>query len=194
MTSTPWLHKPTITGDRVTLRPFRDEDFPVMWAAIQDPEVRRLTGSVNTTAEAEHPDDDETRTREWYASRNDQDLRLDLAVIDNGTGRCVGEVVLNDVDPDNESCNFRILIGPGGRDRGLGSEATRLLVDHAFGNLPLHRITLGVFAFNPRGRRAYEKAGFVVEGRERDALKFDDERIDQVMMSILRPEWLAARP
>jgi RimJ/RimL family protein N-acetyltransferase len=192
MTS-PWLDKPTITGERVTLRPFRDEDFPMMWAAIADAEVRRFTGSVNTTAEAEEPDDDEATTRAWYTSRNDQDERLDLAVVDNATGRCVGEVVLNQVDADNESCNFRILLGPDGRDRGLGSEATRLLVDHAFRNLPLHRITLGVYEFNPRARRAYEKAGFVVEGREREALKFDDQRVDQVMMSILRPEWLAAQ-
>lgn len=117
MTRSPWLDKPTITGERVTLRPFRDEDLVVMWAAIRDPEVRRLTGSFNTTTETEHADDDEATIREWYSSRNDRDERLDLAVVDNATGQCVGEVVLNQFDPDNESCNFRILIGPDGRDR-----------------------------------------------------------------------------
>lgn len=191
----PWLDKPTLVGEQVTLRPFRDEDAAVMWEAIQDPDVRRLTGTVSSSAEATRPEPEEAeaRSRQWYATRHEQDERLDLAVVDHATGRCVGEVVLNQVDPDNESCNFRILLGPGGQGRGLGTEATRLLLDHAFTHLPLHRISLGVFTFNPRAQRAYEKAGFTVEGRERDALRFDDERVDQIMMSVLRPEWATAR-
>jgi hypothetical protein len=41
--------------------------------------------------------------------------------------------------------------------------------------LGLHRISLDVFAFNPRVRRAYEKAGFVAEGVLRDALRWDGD-------------------
>jgi hypothetical protein len=51
-------------------------------------------------------------------------------------------------------CNFRILIAPRGRDRGLGSEATRLIVGYGFERLHLHRISLEVYAFNPRARCA----------------------------------------
>jgi RimJ/RimL family protein N-acetyltransferase len=50
-----------------------------------------------------------------------------------------------------------------------------------------------VTAFNPRAQRTYEEAGFVVEGVQRDALKWDAERVDDVMMAILRPEWEALR-
>ncbi|MGH7488512.1 MAG: GNAT family N-acetyltransferase [bacterium] len=113
--------------------------------------------------------------------------------MDAATDSCVGEVVLNDLSPENDACSFRILIGPDGRDRGLGSEATRLILDHAFTTTDLHRIELEVYAFNPRARRVYEKAGFVYEGTKRDALKFDGEFIDAVSMSILRVEWSAAR-
>lgn len=63
--------------------------------------------------------------------------------------------------------------------RGLGTEATRLIVGHGFERLGLHRISLEVCAFNPRARRLYEKVGFLPEG----------ERVDAAVMSILAPEW-----
>lgn len=190
MALAPFAHKPTLTGELVVLRPYREEDLPHLKEAVDDPEIGRLTGSVNSSDQVEeYPLD---KLREWYATRNEQTDRLDLMVVDRATGTCVGEVVLNNWDRGNETCNFRIMLGPSGQGRGLGTEATRLLLGYAFEHLPLHRIELEVYAFNPRARRAYEKAGFVVEGRRRDALLYDGERVDAIVMSILRPEWLTA--
>jgi RimJ/RimL family protein N-acetyltransferase len=150
-----------------------------------DAEAMRLTGS--------HPRPELTSRefmREWYATRADHDNRLDLAVVARATGLFVGEVVLNELDPDNESCNFRILLfGDANRDRGLGTEATRLILRHAFENVGLHRVDLEVYDFNPRARRVYEKVGFVFEGTRRDALHWYGEWIDAHVMSILAPEW-----
>jgi RimJ/RimL family protein N-acetyltransferase len=182
--------KPTLTGELVTLRPFTQDDEPELFAALRDPEVLRLTGSVHAEQPppaADEPPDE--RFRMWYRSRNAQTDRLDLAVVDNAAGRCVGEVVLNDWDPGNNSISFRTLIGPGGRDRGLGSEAMRLIVGYGFEQLGLHRIALEVYAFNPRARRVYEKAGFVPEGVLREALRYEDEWIDATVMSVLDHEW-----
>jgi RimJ/RimL family protein N-acetyltransferase len=187
-----FAEKPTLTGDLVTLRPFRDVDLGAITEAIRDPEVGRLTGSAHSTEEAADVPDEAT-LRAWYSTRNDQPDRLDLAIIDNGTGSCVGEAVLNEWEEGNESCNFRILIGPAGRDRGLGTEATRLLLGHAFEALGLHRVSLEVYAFNPRGQRAYEKVGFVREGVRRDALRFDGQWVDSILMAVLDHEWAAHR-
>jgi RimJ/RimL family protein N-acetyltransferase len=97
--------------------------------------------------------------------------------------------VLNEWDEGNNACSLRILLGPDGRDRGLGTEAVRLITGYAFDRLRLHRVALEVYAFNPRARRAYEKAGFVTEGVLRDALRWDDGWVDAVVMSVLAPEW-----
>jgi RimJ/RimL family protein N-acetyltransferase len=188
-TGTPFADKPTLTGDRAVLRPFEGGDLPAMAEAIADPDVGRLTGSVNTSSPPPDGGFDEDRLREWYSTRNTQTDRLDLAIVDRESGRCVGEAVLNEWEPENASCNFRILIGPRGRDRGLGTEATRLILGHAFETIGLHRVSLEVYAFNPRAQRAYEKAGFVREGVRRDALRFDGGFVDSVLMSVLAPEW-----
>lgn len=183
--------KPTLTGDKVVLRPFKMEaDAPALRAMLRDPESIRLTGAGHGPGDPPAWDDAaETRFREWYGTRNQQPDRLDLAVVDKVGGQCVGEVVLNNWDEANRSCGFRTLLGPGGRDRGLGTEATRMLVGYGFEQLGLHRISLQVYAFNPRARRVYDNVGFVAEGVLRDALRWGEEWIDATMMSMLAPEW-----
>lgn len=178
--------KPTLTGERVVLRPVTVDDVPGLAAMLDDPEGRRLTGTHATfTAD---------RLRDWYATRGDQTDRLDLAVVDRATGAYAGEVVLNDLDEDNLACGFRISLGPAARGRGLGTEATRLAVGHAFGTVGLHRVELEVYAFNPRAQAVYEKVGFVREGVRRDALRWDGEWVDAVTMAMLAPDWLDRVP
>jgi len=180
---TSFADKPTLHGERVLLRPIVAGDAPCMWADLADAEAMRLTG---TTA---------TFTREqidaWAASRIDQSDRLDLAVIDRETGAWAGEVVVNDLDVDNRSCGFRIALSGSARGRGLGSEATRLLVGYVFDIVDepsIHRIELEVYAFNERAIRTYERVGFVREGVRRDALRWGDEVTDAIIMSCLRTD------
>ncbi|MEU7516307.1 GNAT family protein [Streptomyces sp. NPDC042898] len=182
---TDFSHKPTLPGDLVVLRPVTEDDVPALLPLYEDAEVMRLTGC--------HTRFEEPALRKWYASRGAQDDRLDLAVVERATGRVVGEAVLNEWDEENESCSFRIVFVPDAVGRGLGTEATRLIVGHGFEALGLHRISLEVYAFNPRARRAYEKAGFTAEGVLRGALLWEGERVDATVMSILAPEWAAQR-
>lgn len=178
-----FLSKPSLRGRQVLLRPVTVDDVPALMPMFLDAEVSRLTGSH----EGRVPD--EGRIRTWYDSRGEQDDRLDLAVVELATGRVVGEAVLNEWDPGNESCSFRICLVPGTYGSGLGTEATRLIVGYGFEELGLHRISLEVYAFNPRARRAYERVGFVAEGVLREALLWEGERVDATVMSILAPEW-----
>jgi RimJ/RimL family protein N-acetyltransferase len=126
---------------------------------------------------------------DWYGTRNDQADRLDLAVVDKARGECVGEVVFNEWSEPNRSCNFRTIIGPRGRDRGLGTEAIRLFLGYGFEQLGLHRISLSVLNFNPRARRVYDKVGFVTEGVLREEHRWGDRWIDVTIMSMLASDW-----
>jgi RimJ/RimL family protein N-acetyltransferase len=167
-----------------------DQDAPALRDMLRDPEALKLSGSMNGPDDmAEWDAAAEARFRDWYGTRNDQVDRLDLAVVDRASGQAVGEAVLNEWDSGNRSCSFRIMLGPRGRDRGLGTESVRMIVGYGFEQLQMHRISLEVHSHNPRARRVYEKAGFVAEGVLRDALLWDGEWIDATVMSILASEW-----
>src|SRR4051812_16072221 len=178
--------KPVLIGERTVLRPFSAADADAMWEIVQDPEVVRFTFEPSTELT---PD----RLPSWSGPRAPAPDRLDLAVTDPDTGEVLGEVVLNEWDPVARSCSFRTLIGPRGRGRGIGTEATRLIVGHGFEQLGLHRVQLEVYGHNRRALRVYEKAGFVVEGVRREAAFRDGEWVDDVIMGVLDREWGAVR-
>ncbi len=137
----------------------------------------RLTGThARFTADA---------VRSWLRGLREQPDRADWAIVRAEDGAYLGEVVLNDLDPENASAGFRIALGaPSLFGRGYGTEATSAVLDRAFAQ-GVHRVELEVFAFNPRAQRSYEKAGFVVEGRRRHALRWDGAWVDAIVMGCL---------
>lgn len=83
-------------------------------------------------------------------------------------------------------------IGIGERDywgKGYGTDAMRVILRYAFTELNLYRVSLAALGSNARAIRSYEKCGFVLEGRARDAARYDGQYCDEVYMGILRNEW-----
>jgi RimJ/RimL family protein N-acetyltransferase len=119
---------------------------------------------------------------------------LAYGIHERASDRLVGLTTFSSLDPDNSSVLFHITIGE--RDawgRGYGTETAELMLAHAFERIGLHRVGLAVFAFNERAIHAYQKAGFRVEGRLRDAITRDGRYWDEIQMGVLREEWLAGR-
>ena len=87
------------------------------------------------------------------------------------------------------SAEGRVGIGigePADRGRGFGTDAMHLILRYAFAELSLARVSLEAFAANRRAIRAYEKAGFALEGTQREWARRDGRRADVVTMGILR--------
>ena len=171
----------TLSTARLTLEPLGPPHFDGAWATLQDAESVRLTGTHATFTEPQ--------IRAWLAGLRDRDDRADWAITRSEDGLYLGEIVLQDYDPDNRSIGFRI--GLASRvhfGHGYGTEATAAVVDHAFASIGVHRIELEVYGFNPRARRVYEKVGFVAEGVRRDALLSEGVWVDSIMMSMLESD------
>ncbi|MDT0328175.1 GNAT family N-acetyltransferase [Nocardiopsis lambiniae] len=180
--------QPVLTGEAVELRPLDAETgAPFIAAALDmDPEVRRLTGT--------HREFTEEEPAEWARTRPDHHDRADWVVVERARGTTVGECALIDLDPDNASVGYRIaLSGTDVTGKGYGTAATDLVLEYAFTVAGLHRVALEVFDFNARARRSYEKSGFVREGVWRQALRWDGEWHDAILMSILADEYAALR-
>lgn len=169
-----------LSTPRLRLVPLGPEHVDGVLLGLSDPENLRLTG---TTA---------TFTREavsgHLAAIGARDDRADWALLHAETGEFVGEAVLNELDDENAAMNFRIALVPGRPGQGYGTEATTAVLDHAFHVIGLHRVSLEVYSFNPRAQRSYEKAGFVTEGRLREALYWEGAWVDAVVMSVLRTD------
>jgi len=176
-----------LEGSRVTLRRHVPENLAAFRRWYSDPEIARLARYQEAPM---RPDEIER----FFAARVVGDDALAMAIHELATDRLVGTCAFSQLDGDNGSALYHITIGE--KDawgRGYGTEATRLMLDHAFGTLGLHRIALFVFEFNERAIRAYRRCGFVIEGRARESIYRDGRWWDELAMSVLERDWRQQR-
>jgi RimJ/RimL family protein N-acetyltransferase len=77
--------------------------------------------------------------------------------------------------------------------QGLGKVFLRAIVDAIFAETKTFRLSLGLFPENLRARRAYEGVGFKAEGISRGSALFHGAHRDELVMALLRPEWMQAQ-
>lgn len=108
--------------------------------------------------------------------------------------RSIGDVGLYGIDWIHRNAYLGISIGEREEwGKGYGTDAVKVILELAFSELNLHRVSLTVFGYNQRAIRSYEKAGFRMEGRQRGFLKREGQRWDLLFMGILRSEWEMAQ-
>jgi RimJ/RimL family protein N-acetyltransferase len=176
-----------IDGSLVVLKRHTRDNLPDFLRWYQDPEVARLTRYQDGPM---RPDEIER----FFMMRAIGPDALAMGIHERATGRLIGTCAFSQLDADNGSVLFHITIGEHDAwGNGFGTEATALMVEHAFSELGLHRVSLSVFAFNERAVRAYTRVGFVDEGRAREAIWRDGRWWDEIHMSVLEPEWRTRR-
>lgn len=103
--------------------------------------------------------------------------------------RCIGLARLT-VDEENRRARYAVGIFDASKlGMGLGTEATRLVLDYAFGTLGLHRVDLRVLEYNRRAITCFEQCGFVREGIEREGALIEDRWETDAIMSILESDY-----
>jgi RimJ/RimL family protein N-acetyltransferase len=176
-----------IEGTQVVLRRHVPANLKAFERWYSDPDVARLTRYQDGPMRRDE-------IERFFAARVVGPDSLALAVHVKSSGRLVGTCAFSQLDGENGSALYHITIGE--KDvwgRGYGTEATRLMLDHAFTTLGLHRVALSVFEFNTRAIRSYRRCGFQQEGRAREAIWREGRWWDEISMSILEPDWAAAR-
>ncbi|AFG36582.1 GNAT family N-acetyltransferase [Spirochaeta africana] len=167
---------PKLRGERVYLSPIDIDDAPKYTAWLNDLEIARgLTVASKSIALA-----------------NERDFLKELSkkhvygIVDAATDTLIGNCALESIDQLNQSAEIGIVIGePDYLGRGYGTDAMRTLVRYGFDYLNLHNIYLKVFGFNERAVRCYEKVGFRLIGRQREALLQRGTRWDLIYMDII---------
>lgn len=178
---------PSVLGERVMLREYRQEDLPEIRKWVNDYEVTRFL-STSFWPPQTMADTQQFLDRMMESSHT----ACNFVIADRQTERYIGQLDIFRLDYKLRQGEIGMVIGDGGdRGRGLGTEALGLLLRHAFLTLGLERVELQVDMGNLGARRCYEKAGFVMEGVKRHAYYRDGSFSDLGMFSVLREEWLA---
>ena len=173
-----------LKGSRVILKPPERKyiDFFLKW--MSDVETTQYLKMYRPlTREMEE---------EWFDNlKNREDLFLFSIFIslENGNERIIGNCSIG-VDWKNRVGTSGIVIGE--KDclgKGYGTEAMKLLIKYGFNTLNLNRIQLETYEFNIRAFKSYKKAGFIEEGKRRQAIYVNGKYHDAYMLGILKSEW-----
>jgi RimJ/RimL family protein N-acetyltransferase len=179
------INLPILKGERVTLRRPCLEDFQGRLRLGTDAEIFRMYGGNLSDLRPMT----ENAAKRWVQRLLDQEYAWIIEA-----GSLIGAIRLDRVDLRDKRASLAIGIeDPSQLGKGLGTEAIALALGYAFDALKLHRVSVRVVDYNLRAIRAYQKCGFVIEGKEREAAFVDGTWHDDVMMAILDREWLATQ-
>lgn len=176
-----------LMGDLVRLRPLEERDLVHLERWWNDPEWQAFQ-QLTVRPRPDGPTQDLFRS--WSTNENGSGVGFSIEAL--STGEFVGHVALWGVALPARTATLGIVVGPTQVDQGYGSDAVRVVARYAFRSMGVHRIELMVAAFNLRARRAYEHAGFQVEGVRREAAFLDGGYADVLQMGLLQPDLAAA--
>jgi len=168
-----------LIGERIYLRALEKDDIVQCMKWINDPEIRCLT------AFDERPFN-KIKEEEWFEKMN-KNKNVILFAICLDDANFIGNIGITLL-----SGNALLGIMIGEKEylgRGYGTEAIKLVLDYCFNTLNLHRVALGVFEFNERAIKCYEKVGFKREGIAREVVYKKGRYWDDIKMGILKQEW-----
>ena len=174
-----------IIGKRVRLRALEREDLPQYVRWLNDPEVIKglLINLPLSLAKEE----------DWFDNvlkGPEAEMPLAIEVQKEGNWLHIGSISLQGINWFDRLAEVGVVIGEKAYwNQGFGRDAMNLMLRHGFNTLNLNRIYLRVYENNLRGIRSYEYAGFIHEGRMRQAKYQEGNYIDILIMGILRSEW-----
>src|SRR5215216_1596427 len=174
-----------IEGGTVELRRHARDNYGLYAAWYGDPEIWHLTSWAPSPL-------NRSAVEKLFEDRELSPVDDSFAIHVKDEDEPVGVISLMNISDANESAELSVIVGqPDDRHRGYGSEAIELLLRYAFEELGLNRVALSAFDFNGEAIAAYEKLGFAVEGRYRQAIKRNSGFHDAILMSIVKGEWQA---
>jgi RimJ/RimL family protein N-acetyltransferase len=163
-------------GD-LLLRPWREDDVDAVWAAVQDPELRRWNDPGSNSPDG---------VRALLARRADWSAGDHCSWAVEHAGTLVGSVSLHSIDRTQGDGEVGYWTVVAARGRGIAARAADAVCSWAFPALQLDRVQLFHAVENVASGRVAAKAGFTCEGRLRRSHRYGDGvRHDELLWSRL---------
>lgn len=175
-----------IRGQRLYLSPMNPEDHPTYMDWISDFKVSLGLGNFDQVISLPM---EKTIMEEMAQDRKNRNF----AIVSHQAG-LIGNCGLFSISERHRNAELGIFIGEEAhRNQGYGQEAMILLLHYGFDVLNLHSIYLYYFSFNQGGEKAYQRLGFSLSGRRREAFLLKDKYYDVIQMDLLAREFRASQ-
>lgn len=165
-----------LTGENIELRTVEEEDAKTLRDIANHSDVRKFIGvrhPMNLEAEKDFLEDEQ----------EESEVMLSICI----EGETIGDIKLTEIEPNVGEIG--IMIDPKHHGDGYGTEASELLVKHAFEQLDFHKLYAWVFETNEKSARVWEKLGFEKEAELENHYLIDGEYKKAYIYSLLRREW-----
>lgn len=168
-----------LKGEVVFLTEVRTADSELLYKWINSSSTIRFNSTYRPTTFSCHTT--------WFDSIGRDPSKVIFAIRYDADGPPIGTIQLINISAIHRSAELTIRIGDDvNRGKGAGTDALKLMLDFAWRDLNLQRIWLRVFESNVRAKRAYEKAGFQVEGVMRRAVWINGKWENEVILAWLK--------
>jgi len=188
-----WKTPIVLKGKKITLVPLKKDHWPTLFK-LQDPLVWYYMPSLPQAWR------EEGLTYEQYVEHNTKLLDDPhwhcWTVVDNESGEPVGNYNLIDLQPAHSTAEIgAIWLTKSARGKGFNSEAIFLLLQHAFDNLKVLRVTWKCDTLNEPSVKSALSHGAKKEGVLRNHYRYSgsDRRRDSAYFSWIDSEWEEAK-
>lgn len=173
-----------LEGENICLRTLLRSDIPIWFDWFNDPSVTEHMNKgifPNT----------ELYQEEYFENISKSKYDLQLAIVLKNNGLLIGIVGIHKIDWVHRRGDVSIVIGDKKYwGKGIAKEAVSLIVKHAFTKMNLHKLTAGMSSLNLASRKCFEDNGFILEGTRRKHIFYKGSYVDELIVGILREEWV----
>ena len=127
-------------------------------------------------------------TQDYIHSTSSSQNSIILAIFDKNTQKHIGNIGLQSINLIDSQAEFAILIGEvSAHSKGIGEEASNLIIQHGFLSLNLHRIYCGTSEKNIPMQKLAKKLNFQEEGIKKDDIFKDGKYLNTIHYGLLNP-------
>jgi [ribosomal protein S5]-alanine N-acetyltransferase len=176
-----------LIGKRIFLRGLREEDI-----TASAPYFGWLNDlSLDAFTERSYFPNTPARMRSYFDSAMQYRDPIVLAICDVVSGKHIGNIAFNEVNPVNRRAFIAYLLGDKSfTGRGIVTDAVLMFMYYGFNKLNFERIHGGVSDAHQASKKVCEKVGLLVEGRLRHHLLRNGTWHDMLPVGALRSEWM----
>lgn len=165
--------------ENLLIRSMIEDDLPMVLTWRNHPEVRRYMFTKHEISLAEHT--------QWFMRAVQDNTRRLLIVQEQGSP--IGYVQFSNVEPGGVA-DWGFYARPEAA-KGTGSKLGESALDHAFGQLKLHKVCGQTIDTNQASIRFHERLGFRREGVLRDQKRLNEQYQTLICFGLLAHEWQA---